>query len=225
MREDDLVEKWCFELGLENEGWLNKGDFGNAYDISDNKVIKITRDNNEFIQTFNILGNDSYNLPEVYEMRVFPDGTLGILMEKLVTDDVEDLFNSWNLECEIAEVDLMNFDSDDLIDKNLKKFVDDIQYSIFEFNKKGVVFFDIHDGNIGLNKNGNYVLFDQTIKNSNEYNEDMLEDIRMKLLENYNIKDPIFKTYSFQLKQTDSWVNRNSTHEHGQIIPFVELDF
>ena len=39
----------------------------------------------------------------------------------------------------------------------------------------------------------------------------------------YNI--PIFKTYSFQLKQTDSWVNRNSTHEHGQVIPFVELDF
>jgi len=194
MREEDLVDNWCFEIGLENEGWLNKGEFGTAYTISDDKVIKITDDYNEFIQTFGTLNNNNHNLTEVYGMRVFPDGRMGILMENLVTDGVEDLFSSLLLEAEIQNVDFIDIETEDtFLPDELIKFSNDLNASVTALQKAGVAYFDIHDGNIGLNREGNYVLFDQTNKLTKEYNEDLLEDIKEKLLSQYDLEETIYK--------------------------------
>ena len=195
MSEEHLVEDWCFEIGLENEGWLDSGDFGNAYTISDEKVIKMTTDYNEFMQTFNIFKKESDYLPKIFGMRVFPNGEMGILMEELGTDPIDDLFSSWMMEADdIQNVDLLNIDLEDsFLTDEVVKMVKDVKKSIEHYKKNGVNHFDLNAGNIGLNNQGNYILFDQTEARANSYNEDLFADITEKLKDEYNIEEPIYK--------------------------------
>lgn len=195
MKEEDLVDNWCFELDLENEGWLNNGDNGNAYLISDNKVIKITRDHNEFISTHQILKKDNPHLPKIYDMRIFPNGELGILMEELITDGIEDLYNTIQQEADRQEVfDIMDIDIEESqLEGEELKFISDIIHSMEVFKLEGVAHFDIQPNNIGINSEGNYLLFDQTNKNKNEYNEDIILDIEDKLKNNFIIKEEEIK--------------------------------
>lgn len=196
MHEERLVEDWCFEIGLENEGWLDSGDFGNAFTISDDKVIKITRDHSEFIQTFSILGKgDDPYLPKVFDMRIFKNEEMGILMEELIRDSVDDLFSSWLMEADdIQEVDLFEIDLEEsFLSDEVIKMVNDLEKSMNSYKKNGVDNFDIHAGNIGINSHGNYVLFDQNIKNQKKIDYDLLQDIKEKLMDSYCIEDEYVK--------------------------------
>lgn len=85
MSDENLIEDWGFEIGFEFENWIGSGDFGDAYAVTGDLVVKITSDKNEFIQTFKTLNNKSKNLPEIKAMRVFDNGRLGIVMELLNT--------------------------------------------------------------------------------------------------------------------------------------------
>ncbi len=129
MREEDLVDNWCTEIGLENEGWLNNGENGNAYTISDNKVIKITSDHNEFISTYKISKSDNPNLPKIYDMRVFPNGELGMFMEELVTDGIEELYGQAEFIAQEQGVDsILYIEVEDIQeeDPEVIKFINDI---------------------------------------------------------------------------------------------------
>lgn len=197
MHEENLVEDWCFELGLENEGWLGKGEFGNAYNISGNKVIKITTDYNEFISASKLLDkNISFNA-KIYSMRIFPNGEMGILMERLVTDDIENIFLELSMAADELETDILNIDIDEAeyLSEEAKKLANDLYFAHQELRHSGSYALDIHDGNIGLNQEGNYALFDQTEKRSLGYNEDEFEDLKEKLKDQYSIEDdePIYK--------------------------------
>jgi hypothetical protein len=197
MNEENLVENWCFELDLEHECWLNKGEFGNVYSVTDDKVIKITSDYNEFIQTFNLLNKSLDFHPKIYDMRVFPTGELGILMEAVGTDGIEDVFAEIINFADIHGVSILEIDLDDECqdqDYNLSpeatKMLSDICRADFELRSHHHIGSDIHDGNIGINKKGNYVLFDQTLKtDNNEYNEDLFNEIKEKLMASYDIEE------------------------------------
>lgn len=195
MSDERLVGDWCFELGLDIDdiSWLGSGDFGTAYSLPEGNVIKITTDKNEFISTFNLLKNKSDHLPSIYGMRVFPNGELGILMEELDTGGIDDLFSRYKLEIEKQDADYSTVEVSDLMDDELAKFVTDIEASMHEMRKLGVGNFDIHDGNIGLNSHGNYVLFDQTKKGGFEPDELEFEMIKKKLKGEYFIDTPILK--------------------------------
>tara|TARA_Y100000588_G_scaffold75071_2_gene78151 strand:- start:19460 stop:20488 length:1029 start_codon:yes stop_codon:yes gene_type:complete len=193
-KEERLVEDWCFEKDLENEGWMNNGDNGNAYATSDEKVVKMTSDYNEFMQTFEILDNDSEYLPKVFDMRVFPSGELGIMLEYLDTSDSEELFRELEMEAGLQEVDIMNIDvSIGMLSDEARKFGEDIQKSMYAFKEKGIYNFDIQPDNIGKNEEGNYVLFDQTNKEANDHDEDLFEDIKNKLRERYELDETVYK--------------------------------
>lgn len=197
MKDEDLVDKWCIELNLENEGWLNKGEFGNTFTLTDNKIIKITTDAKEFIETFNLLKKQLDFHPYIYDMRVFPGGELGILMEEVVTDGIENVFFELKSLADDENVDILDIEDDNnTLSEEAVKMLNDLNSSVLELRSLGNAGSDIHDGNIGINAKGNYVLFDQTVKSyNNEYNEDLLEDIREKLLSSYDIDEdnPIIK--------------------------------
>ena len=214
MREEDLVDNWCTEIGLENEGWLNNGENGNAYTISDNKVIKITSDHNEFISTYRISKSDNPNLPKIYDMRVFPNGELGILMEELVTDGIEELYREAEFIAQDQDVySILNIEIEEVEDKDPEviKFIKDIIQSQYMYQLEGINDFDIQPNNIGLNSKGNYILFDQTKKNSIDYNEDIFRDIEDELKENFIIdpEKPIKKSISIE----NLYVDKNVIHE------------
>lgn len=194
MSEEHLVEDWCFELDLENEGWINSGENGSAYALSEDKVIKITKDYNEFIQTFRILNSKSEFLPKIYDLRVFKDGELGILMEQLDTDNIEDLYCELNREAELQDVDIMEVDTEiGMLSEEAIKFANDISNSKYHMEIDGVAHFDIQPDNIGKNSFGNYVLFDQTKKATREYDLDIFEEIKEDLIASYSIDEPILK--------------------------------
>ena len=214
MREEDLVDNWCTEIGLENEGWLNNGENGNAYTISDNKVIKITSDHNEFISTYRISKSDNPNLPKIYDMRVFPNGELGILMEELVTDGIEELYREAEFIAQDQDVySILDIEIEEVEDKDPEviKFIKDIIQSQYMYQLEGINDFDIQPNNIGLNSKGNYILFDQTKKNAIDYNEDILRDIEDELKENFIIdpEKPIKKSISIE----NLYVDKNVLHE------------
>jgi hypothetical protein len=195
MNEDNLVDDWCFELGLENEGWLNKGEWGNAYRISDDKVIKITRDYEEFICSYNLLNKDTSYNAKIYNMRVFPNGELGILMEHVGTDTIEDVFSGLLAFAEENEIDIfdVNEEYSGLVSDEVIKMSTDLYQAYQEISSSGYYgshALDIHDGNIGINAEGNYVLFDQRDKSSPVFDDfDLFNEIKEKLKEKYFISD------------------------------------
>lgn len=195
MNEDNLVDDWCFELGLENEGWLNKGEWGNAYRISDEKVIKITRDYEEFICSYHLLNKDTNYNAKIYDMRVFPNGELGILMEYVGTDSIEDVFSELLSFAEEHETDIfdVNEEHSGLVSDEAIKMSNDLYLAYQEISSSGYYgshALDIHDGNIGINSEGNYVLFDQRDKSSPVFDDfDLFNEIKEKLKEKYFISD------------------------------------
>lgn len=214
MREEYLVDNWAEEIGLENEGWLNNGENGNAYTISDNKVIKITSDYNEFISTYRISKSDNPNLPKIHEMRVFPNGELGILMEELVTDGIEELYGQAEFIAQNQGIDsIFDIELEDIQeeDHEVIKFINDIIQSQYIYQLEGINDFDIQPNNIGLNSEGNYILFDQTKKDAMDYNEDVFRDIEDELKENFIIdpEKPIKKTISIE----NLYVDKNVLHK------------
>lgn len=214
MREEDLVDNWCTEIGLENEGWLNNGENGNAYTISDNKVIKITSDHNEFISTYKISKSDNPNLPKIYDMRIFPNGELGIFMEELVTDGIEELYREAESIAQDQDVySILDIEIEEIENKDPEviKFIKDIIQSQYMYQLEGINDFDIQPNNIGLNSKGNYILFDQTKKNAIDYNEDIFRDIEDELKENFIIdpEKPIKKSISIE----NLYVDKNVLHE------------
>jgi hypothetical protein len=196
MSEEHLVDDWCFELGFDNEGWLGKGEWGNAYHVSEDKVIKITRDYEEFICAFHLLNKDTQHNVKIHEMRVFPNGELGILMDHANTEGIEDTFRELLGFADDNELDILDIDpakhkgniSDDAL-----KMSNDLYLAwqeIANSGYSGAHSLDIQDGNIGINYDGNYVLFDQRDK-SNPFFDDheTFNEIKQKLKDNYLIDE------------------------------------
>lgn len=196
IREEDYLENWCFELDLENEGWIGSGEFGNAYMVSDEKVIKITSSPSEFINAYKLINTKnkiSYN-SKIYEVIAFENGSYGILMDYLETNMVDEVFSEL---CNYAdERNITIYDLDDEVLDNASeeiiKMSNDLYFACEELRQNGISDYDIHSGNIGKNKDGNYALFDQMNKNQT-YDVFELEDIKNMLKEKKKITLPMNK--------------------------------
>ena len=93
-------------------------------------------------------------------------------------------------KCEIYEIDTDSpFLSEELI-----AFCDDLHSSTFDLKRNGVSGFDIHCDNIGINKHGKYVLFNQKDKSLNEdYVIDVFNEVKKELKSQFSIDEPILK--------------------------------
>jgi hypothetical protein len=196
LREEKLVEDWCFELNLESEGWLGNGEWGNAYSISSNQVIKITRDYEEFICAYSLLNqNTDYNV-KILGLRVFPTGKLGILMEHVNTDGIEDTFSELKSFTDENDLDIFDAEPDEhggQLSDNAIKMSNDLYLAYMEIAKhgySGAHSLDIHHGNIGINSLGNYALFDQRDKSNPIFDDfDLFNKIKDTLSEDYIINE------------------------------------
>lgn len=168
----NYVEHYAKINGLEIEGFLGSGDFGEAYLTTKNTVIKITSDEAEFVLAHSIEGKKMDNTVEVFHTSMFDNGLMIIHQEFLNTHGVEDLFSELNLEADAQGVCLLDIDTEEesmvygLSDEAIC-LLNDISYSVYEYQKNGFNPNDIHDRNIGIKDNGNYALFDQRDEISN----------------------------------------------------------
>jgi serine/threonine protein kinase len=173
MHNIDIVKKWCHNLNLEFIRFLGSGDYGNVYEISSNKVIKITSDIDEVICAYNLMNVHADYCVNIYDIKSLKNNQFAILMEKVSTKDVEkaydDILRFTNYNTKLHILDLKKADIKKLSQESIK-MIFDIQNAVKEINNSGYnckYSLDIKGDNIGINKSGNFCLFDQKDKNLN----------------------------------------------------------
>ena len=132
-------------------------------------------------------------------MKIFYNDTLGIMMEKVDTNDIQSLF--YELELVSIEKELPILDIDyrkEDVSRYARRMYLDIKKGISEIRVEGNQGLDINAGNIGRRPNGDFVIFDQTENLIfDDYLglieiENKLENIPEEELLNINLKKIIF---------------------------------
>jgi tRNA nucleotidyltransferase (CCA-adding enzyme) len=105
-KADNIAKRITTKLGLQDPKYIGHGSLGVAYDIGDDKVLKITKDNSEAYENLKLVGEKLKYIADVY--RVFevtpkniPEGekkTYAIILEKLKQDKpfLEKMYNRIN---------------------------------------------------------------------------------------------------------------------------------
>jgi hypothetical protein len=163
INETYYAENWCKELNLELKGLLCKTETGQIFEVFDNKIIKFTSDFSEFINAFSILNKKFEHHVTIFDLKIFHNDTLAILMEKVHTNGIDKLFFelehvALNKELPILSIDFRH----ENVSREARKLYLDVKRGISEIRSFGHKGEDINSGNIGYRDNGNYVLFDQT---------------------------------------------------------------
>jgi hypothetical protein len=117
----DTVAKKIAELrGYTQLNYLGGGNFGAAYDIGDNKVLKITTDKSEAVENLNLKGKTLKYIAEPYEVLKINNKSgndkelYGIILEKLKTDGEK--FNRIRKRLDFAFNKILNLNFGDVID-------------------------------------------------------------------------------------------------------------
>lgn len=100
-----LLDKILAKLNISSSTFIGGGMFGYAHDIGDNKILKITKDKTEAINSSKIIGKTMKHIANIYNVKQFnkDDKTYYIIiLEKLKIDssleklykDLEEVFDS-----------------------------------------------------------------------------------------------------------------------------------
>ena len=91
------------KLNLKNLKYIDGGNFGVAYEVNNNMILKITKDRSEAVENFNLIGKNleriakPYNVYEIKSKTEKIPETYAILLEKLkVTSEIERKYNRLN---------------------------------------------------------------------------------------------------------------------------------
>jgi hypothetical protein len=107
--EYDFMDKIFEKLGITDYKHLGGGMFGHAYDIGGNKVLKVTKDETEAINSKKIKGKNLNHIANIYEIKTLnlDEKYYIIILEKLkeaqkelekLFTDLENYFYSYNSE-------------------------------------------------------------------------------------------------------------------------------
>lgn len=183
LKESNL-EDFYKEQNINPEvlSFLGSGDFGNAYIIDDNRVLKITSSKSEFDLAKKLVNK---NIPalkgfvDFYFADVI-DGKYYIIMERLEEDySIEDMF--YQLEDLLSEQGLPiqyldNLDTSELdLDEEMIKFIDDIDDINRAYRYLGIEASDIKPDNLGVDNEGKIKAFDIDDKSINE--NDLMKEV------------------------------------------------
>ena len=177
----ELLNKIADKIGVKIAKFINNGSMGYTFLLSDDRVLKITNDAKEVINTAYLYKvskekglkhvvqyHDIYLINFIeHDLSIY-----AIIMDKITPLTVEQtniydkyiynifefisVFNKTNLKKIIVEVSkFLNKASD-----NEKPFIKSILDMITEFYNKNIEFNDLHSDNIGVDKNNNIVAFD-----------------------------------------------------------------
>jgi predicted metal-dependent HD superfamily phosphohydrolase len=84
-----FANKVAEKMGIDSINYLDSGFFGSAFDIGENKILKITTDKSEALNAKKIKGKDTHFIAKVYDVRGFKfEGVeyYFIILEKVQTD-------------------------------------------------------------------------------------------------------------------------------------------
>lgn len=100
--------------GIEKLEWLGEGDNGSAFGTKCGKIIKITKDKDEFICAYNLLNLKNEHLADIYSVEILENDIMCILMERLDTKGVKELYGALMNEaeyqnCHYSEINKKNY--------------------------------------------------------------------------------------------------------------------
>jgi hypothetical protein len=166
LRRNSLANAWAYKLGTKVIDVLGEGNHGTAYLTESDKVLKITDDPSEVINSNKLLGKENKNLIKTYAVEIFKDNLYGILQERLSTGVAK---NNFEMLMEFADNDYC-FGIETLLDDNevdekeipekLIQLYKDIKSHYKELIDNSLCSTDLTEDNIGQRDNGDYVVFD-----------------------------------------------------------------
>jgi len=158
---------------------LGEGTKGIAYEMKGNKVLKITLDRSEAEASSIIVGKKLKHICEIYRVFSFKsidriycieqellkplanksgNSTIFDAMEEEISEfaDKYDTFMELSSSKDFLKklktiVDLMKKEG---TSKQIIKFTTQIYEGLYELNMNGIIFFDMHPGNLGYDQNG-----------------------------------------------------------------------
>lgn len=130
----DLLDKIKELMGIGKSRYLGGGMFGHAHYIGDNKVMKITKDKTEAINSQKLIGQKNRRLSDVYDVRSFKT-TKGMIYYVIILEYLKPLRNVHKLYLELLDkidesinvhlnVDILN----GIKDESIRKFL----YTLYE---------------------------------------------------------------------------------------------
>jgi len=89
LNEDDLLNKIKSQLKIGASDYMGSGLFGHAHDIGNNRVLKITKDKTEAMNSQKIIGKNLNHVANIYDVKRFSRDNqeyYTIVLEKLKLD-------------------------------------------------------------------------------------------------------------------------------------------
>lgn len=157
----------AIKLGYDNNelNWLGEGTFGAVYDIQNtDKAIKITTDEDEIVTSLKLLNKNTQFHVNIYDILQIEEHKYAILMDKVETKNIPQLFDLILKESEQQMVHYFDIDFKNTfygLPKESEKLVQMIKKSNIEAENLGFENNDININNIGRKNNGDFVIFDQ----------------------------------------------------------------
>jgi hypothetical protein len=163
-------EEYAQSIGIDPNtlGYMGRGDFGEAYETPDGRVIKVTRSANEVSIARGQIGKKGF-FAEIYDVREV-GGYFIILQEKLEEDSsiennfyqVQDILNSQGLPVQyLGHLDEEALSPEDrTIYEGLSDFINALENINREYRYLGIEASDIRPENLGYDRNGVLKAFD-----------------------------------------------------------------
>jgi len=165
LSKDEFYKK--HNIDEDEMGWLGSGDFGDAYEIDNDKVLKITKSKKELDIAKQMMKSD-LSLPgfvKIYDAQEI-EGNYYIVMEQVDTDSkIEDLFSELQMIMDEQGLPMtyidQYLDTDELeITDELQKFITDMEDVSRSYRQLGIEAADIRAENLGYDKHNKLKAFD-----------------------------------------------------------------
>ena len=178
----DESKEAAIKLGFKNNelSWLGEGEYGAVYEIENtDKAIKITVDEDEILTSLKLLNHDTKFHVNIYEVLQIEEHKYAIIMDKVDTKNIPQLFDMILKEAEQQMVHYTDIDFENTfygLPNEAKELIQVLIDSDIEAKILGFENNDISINNIGRKNNGQFVVFDQhsgcsKLKAQNELNK------------------------------------------------------
>lgn len=170
-RRSDEAEAFLNKYGISEDdlNYLGSGDFGSAYSIGNDKVLKITSSKSEANLAHQIMNGKFSSFVRIYAVEPI-DNSYFILQEELEEDsdienmwyEVEEALQSQGLPVQY----IANFDEDEYIEKggeisdDAREFMNDLWGISSDYRRLGIEASDIRPENLGRASDGTIKAFD-----------------------------------------------------------------
>lgn len=161
------------EIEFNSIDFLGQGEYGNAYSLGNDRVLKITNSENEFEIAGQIWHKNIPGLVHISDRGWYSEEKpilYYIVMDELDTDSsIEDMFVRVEMILTTQGLDVSqtgSFDEDEYdgsegpLDTETMKFMDDLATIYRSCSQLGIRAPDVNYGNLGYDKAGNLTLFD-----------------------------------------------------------------